>query len=53
MECYNKRKFYQRAQRNASSSLILFQKPITLEIGKNKIDLLSATVGLSVIHHYF
>jgi hypothetical protein len=46
----DKRKFYQSAQGSASSSLISFQKSVTLETGKNKIDLLSATIGLSVIH---
>jgi hypothetical protein len=41
------------AQGSASSSLISWQKPIELVPGKNKIDLLSATVGLSVNNlHY-
>lgn len=38
------------AKGSASSSLISLQTPVTLVPGKNKIDLLSTTVGLSVIY---
>lgn len=41
------------AQGSASSSLISWQKPIELVPGKNKIDLLSATVGLSNYGAFF
>jgi len=49
LQVYVNGKIAGSAQGSASSSLISWQKPITLVPGKNKIDLLSATVGLSVI----
>ncbi|TVU47699.1 hypothetical protein EJB05_07306, partial [Eragrostis curvula] len=53
LQVYINGKFAGSAQGSASSSLISFQKPITLVPGTNKIDLLSATVGLTNYGAFF
>ncbi|CAN6284884.1 unnamed protein product [Urochloa humidicola] len=53
LQVYINGKIAGSAQGSASSSLISWQKPITLVPGKNKIDLLSATVGLSNYGAFF
>ncbi|ONL96144.1 Beta-galactosidase [Zea mays] len=53
LQVYINGKIAGSAQGSASSSLISWQKPIELVPGKNKIDLLSATVGLSNYGAFF
>ncbi|OEL14026.1 Beta-galactosidase 6, partial [Dichanthelium oligosanthes] len=53
LQVYINGKIAGSAKGSASSSLISWQKPITLVPGKNKIDLLSATVGLSNYGAFF
>ncbi|GJN30924.1 hypothetical protein PR202_gb19270 [Eleusine coracana subsp. coracana] len=53
LQVYINGKFAGSDQGSASSSLISFQKPVTFVPGKNKIDLLSATVGLSNYGAFF
>ncbi|XP_062210627.1 beta-galactosidase 6-like [Phragmites australis] len=53
LQVYINGKIAGSASGSASSSLISFQKPITLVPGRNKIDLLSATVGLSNYGAFF
>ncbi|KAG2542013.1 hypothetical protein PVAP13_9NG671900 [Panicum virgatum] len=53
LQVYVNGKIAGSAQGSASSSLISWQKSITLVPGKNKIDLLSATVGLSNYGAFF
>nr|CAB3496464.1 unnamed protein product [Digitaria exilis] len=53
LQVYVNGKIAGSAQGSASNSLISWQRPITLVPGKNKIDLLSATVGLSNYGAFF
>ncbi|KAL6907545.1 hypothetical protein ACP4OV_002584 [Aristida adscensionis] len=53
LQVYINGKIVGSASGSADSSLISFQKPITLVPGRNKIDLLSATVGLTNYGAFF